>query len=81
MSIGDKEPRLTGTQGKSPDELSDQIEALRSELQNLTTTVTDVAGKQFSRTQESVEQSIRNNPIAAVSIATAIGFLYAMTRR
>ena len=54
---------------------------MRSELQNLTTTVTAVAGKQFSRTQESIEQSIRNNPIAAVGIAAAIGFLYAMIRR
>jgi len=37
MSIGDKGPRLGRTQGKSPEELRDQIEALRSELQNLTT--------------------------------------------
>ena len=81
MSIGDKGPRLGGTRGEIPEELSDQIEALRSELQNLTTTVTDVAGKQFSRTQESIEQSIRNNPIAAVGLAAAIGFLYAMIRR
>ena len=35
MSIGDKGPRLGGRQGKSPEELSDQLEALRSELQNL----------------------------------------------
>jgi ElaB/YqjD/DUF883 family membrane-anchored ribosome-binding protein len=81
MSVGAKGPLLGGTQGKSPEELSDQIEALRSELQNLTTTVTDVAGKQFSRAQESIEQSIRNNPLAAVGIAAAIGFLYAMIRR
>jgi ElaB/YqjD/DUF883 family membrane-anchored ribosome-binding protein len=80
MSIGDKGPRLGGTQGKSSEELSAQIDALRSELQNLTTTVTDVAGKQFSRTQESIEQSIRNNPNAAVGIAAATGFLYAMIR-
>ena len=81
MSIGDKGPRLGGKQGNSPEELSHQIEALRSELQNLTTTVTDVAGKQFSRTRESIEQSIRNNPLAAVGIAAAIGFVYAMIRR
>jgi ElaB/YqjD/DUF883 family membrane-anchored ribosome-binding protein len=81
MSIGDRGPRLGGRQGKSPEELSDQLEALRSELQNLTTAVTDVAGKQFSRTRESIEQSIRKNPIAAVGIAAAIGFLYAMIRR
>jgi ElaB/YqjD/DUF883 family membrane-anchored ribosome-binding protein len=80
MSIGDKGSCLAGKRGEIPDELSDQIEALRSELQNLTTTVTDVAGK-LSRTQESIEQSIRNNPIAAVGIAAAIGFLYAMIRR
>ena len=81
MSIGDKGPRLAGKRGEIPEELSDQIEALRSELQNLTTAVTDVAGKQFSRTRESIEQSIRKNPIAAVGIAAAIGFLYAMIRR
>jgi ElaB/YqjD/DUF883 family membrane-anchored ribosome-binding protein len=43
--------------------------------------VTDTAGKQLTRTQDSLETSIRNNPIAAVGIAAAIGFLYAMIRR
>jgi hypothetical protein len=62
MSIGDKGPRLGSTQGKSREELSDQLEALRSQLQNLTTTVTDVAGKQFSRTQESSEQAFVKTP-------------------
>jgi ElaB/YqjD/DUF883 family membrane-anchored ribosome-binding protein len=81
MSSGDKGPRSGGTQVKSPEELSDQIEALRSELQNLTATVTDVAGKQLSRAQERIEQGIRNNPLAAVGIGAAIGFLYAMIRR
>jgi ElaB/YqjD/DUF883 family membrane-anchored ribosome-binding protein len=81
MSIGDKGPREPTKKGEIPEELNDQIEVLRSELQNLTTTVTDVAGKQFGRAHESIEQRIRNNPIAAVGIAAAIGFLYAMIRR
>ena len=81
MTFGDTAPRSGGRRPKSPEELSDQIEALRAELQTLTSPVTDVAGKQLTRAQESLEQSIRSNPIAAVGIAAAIGFFYALIRR
>ena len=53
---------------KSAEEMSDQIDELRSEIQNLASTVTDVAGKQLSAAQNSLETSIRNNPFAAVGI-------------
>jgi ElaB/YqjD/DUF883 family membrane-anchored ribosome-binding protein len=66
---------------KSAEEMSDQIDELRSEIQNLASTVTDVAGKQLSAAQDSLETSIRNNPFAAVGIAAGIGFLYVMIRR
>jgi ElaB/YqjD/DUF883 family membrane-anchored ribosome-binding protein len=66
---------------KSAEEMSDQIDELRSEIQNLASTVTDVAGKQLSAAQNSLETSIRNNPFAAVGIAAGIGFLYVMIRR
>ena len=62
-------------------EISDQIDELRSEIQNLATTLINVAAKQLACAQDSLEKSIRNNPIAAVGIAAAIGFLYAMIRR
>jgi ElaB/YqjD/DUF883 family membrane-anchored ribosome-binding protein len=81
MSFGDTAPRTGGRRVKSPEELNQLIETLRSDLQNLTSTVSNVAGKQLGRAQESIEQNIRNNPIAAVSVAVAIGFLYAMIRR
>ena len=81
MTFGDTAPRSGGRRPKSPEELSDQIEALRAELQTLTSTVTDVAGKQLTRAQESLEQCFRSTPIAAVGFAAAIGFFYALIRR
>jgi ElaB/YqjD/DUF883 family membrane-anchored ribosome-binding protein len=61
--------------------MSDQIDELRSEIQNLASNVTDVVGRQLTAAHDSLETSIRNNPIAAAGIAAAIGFLYARIRR
>ena len=81
MTFSDTAPRSGGKRAKSPEELSEQLDALRAELQNLTSTVTDAAGKQLTRAQDILEQSIRSNPLAAVGIAAGIGFLYALIRR
>jgi ElaB/YqjD/DUF883 family membrane-anchored ribosome-binding protein len=81
MSFSDTPARHSNKTSRTAEEISDQIDELRSDIQNLATTVTNVAGKQLTRAQDSLETSIRNNPIAAVGIAAAIGFLYAMIRR
>jgi ElaB/YqjD/DUF883 family membrane-anchored ribosome-binding protein len=66
---------------RSSEDLSDEIDAIRSEIQNLTSTVTKVAGRQIDHAQESIESTIRGNPFAAVAIAAAAGFLYGAMRR
>jgi ElaB/YqjD/DUF883 family membrane-anchored ribosome-binding protein len=66
---------------KSADEMSDQLDELRAEMQNLASSVTDAAGKQITGAQESLVRAIRNNPLAAVGIALAVGFLYGVIRR
>jgi ElaB/YqjD/DUF883 family membrane-anchored ribosome-binding protein len=66
--------RVGGTKPASTEEISDQIDELRS------STVTSVAGKQIKSTQENLATAIRNNPFAAVGMAAGIGFLYAMIR-
>jgi ElaB/YqjD/DUF883 family membrane-anchored ribosome-binding protein len=81
MSSSDTPARHSNKTSRTAEEISAQIDGLRSDIQNLATTVTNVAGKQLTRAQDSLETSIRNNPIAAVGIAAAIGFLYAMIRR
>ena len=81
MSSSDTARPSSGKQFKTAEEMSDQMDELRSEIQNLASTVTDVAGKQLTAAQNSLETSIRNNPFAAVGIAAGIGFLYAMIRR
>jgi ElaB/YqjD/DUF883 family membrane-anchored ribosome-binding protein len=66
-----------------------QIEAIRADLQNLTSTVGRVASQQMSRAQEmaldsarDAEDSIRRNPFTAVAIAAGLGFLLGVfTRR
>ena len=81
MSSSYTSPRAGGTKPESTEEISDQIDELRSQLQKLTSTVTSVTGKQIKSTQESLETAIGDNPLAALSIAAGIGFLYAMIRR
>jgi ElaB/YqjD/DUF883 family membrane-anchored ribosome-binding protein len=66
---------------RSSEDLSEEIDAIRAEMQNLASTVTKVAGTQINHAQESVESAIRSNPFAAVAIAAAAGFLYGAIRR
>jgi ElaB/YqjD/DUF883 family membrane-anchored ribosome-binding protein len=61
--------------------MNSEIDELQSQLQKLAGTVSNVANKRIRTTQESLETIIRENPIASVAVAAAIGFLYAMIRR
>ncbi len=66
---------------REPESLSEQIDAIRSEIQALTSTLGGVAAKQWGQAQTSAEESIRRNPFVAVGIAAGLGFLYAALRR
>jgi uncharacterized protein YjbJ (UPF0337 family) len=71
------------------DELADQIEAIRTDIQSLTSTVGRIANKQLGRAQDTAmdaarnaEDAIRQNPVSAVAIAAGLGFLFGVfTRR
>jgi uncharacterized protein YjbJ (UPF0337 family) len=71
------------------EELADQIEAIRTDIQSLTSTVGRIANKQLSRAQDkaveaasNAEDAIRQNPVSAVAIAAGLGFLFGIfTRR
>jgi len=75
----------------SPDnqELANQIDAIRADIQSLTSTVGRMANKQINRAQDKAmetanqaEDAIRQNPLAAVAIALGLGFLFGIfTRR
>ena len=63
-------------------ELANQIDAIRADLQNLTSTVGRMANKQINRAQDKAldaaneaEAAIRRNPLSAVAIAVGLGFL------
>jgi ElaB/YqjD/DUF883 family membrane-anchored ribosome-binding protein len=70
-------------------ELANQIDAIRADLQNLTSTVGRIANKQINRAQDKAvdaaneaEAAIRRNPLSAVAIAVGLGFLFGVfTRR
>jgi len=70
-------------------ELADQIDAIRADLQNLSSTVGRIANKQINRAQDravdaanEAEAAIRRNPLSAVAIAVGLGFLFGVfTRR
>ena len=74
-------PRPAGRRSRSQEEMNSEIDDLQAQLQNLATTVSNAAGRQIRTTQESLETTIRENPIASVAIAATVGFLYAMVRR
>jgi len=74
---------------KETEDLNAQIEAIRADMQNLTSTVSRIAGKQMSRAQDKAketaqeaEDAIKRNPLQAVAIAAGLGFLFGVfTRR
>ena len=83
----------TDTSGKKAsretEELADQIEAIRADLQSLSSTVGRIANTQMGRAQDKAmetanqaEEAIRQNPLSAVAIAVGLGFLFGVfTRR
>jgi ElaB/YqjD/DUF883 family membrane-anchored ribosome-binding protein len=75
--------------GRDAEDLAKQIDAIRADVQNLTSTVSRIAGKQINRAQDKAleaaqdaEEAIKRNPIQAVAIAVGLGFLFGiLTRR
>lgn len=74
---------------READELAKQIDAIRDDLQTLTSTVGRIANKGLNRAQDKAmatatdaEEAIRRNPLQAVAIAVGLGFLFGVfTRR
>jgi ElaB/YqjD/DUF883 family membrane-anchored ribosome-binding protein len=74
---------------KETEDLAKQIDAIRADMQNLTSTVSRIAGKQMNRaqnkameTKQDAEEAIKSNPLQAVAIAAGLGFLFGVfTRR
>jgi ElaB/YqjD/DUF883 family membrane-anchored ribosome-binding protein len=79
----------TSPQNPDTQELANQIDAIRADIQSLTSTVGRMANKQLNRAQDKAmetanqaEEAIRQNPLSAVAIAIGLGFLFGVfTRR
>ncbi len=63
-------------------ELAQQVAQIREDLQYLTSIVLELTSKQVGRAQDAaketahqVDQAIRENPLSAIAIAAALGFL------
>jgi ElaB/YqjD/DUF883 family membrane-anchored ribosome-binding protein len=78
-----------GAGARDAEDLANQIDAIRVDLQNLTSTVGRIASKQVNRAQDKAketayeaEEAIRRNPLSAIAIAVGLGFLFGVfTRR
>jgi ElaB/YqjD/DUF883 family membrane-anchored ribosome-binding protein len=93
MSSTDNDMRTSAAKRSSmsrdSDDLATQVEAIRADIQNLTSTVGRIANKQLGRAQDTAmntaheaEEAIRRNPLSAVAIAVGLGFLFGVfTRR
>jgi uncharacterized protein YjbJ (UPF0337 family) len=74
---------------RKSEDLADQIDLIRADLERLSSTVSRVANTQLERAQDraveaatQVEDAIRRNPTSALAIAFGFGFLIgAFTRR
>jgi ElaB/YqjD/DUF883 family membrane-anchored ribosome-binding protein len=74
---------------RDAEDLNAQIEAIRADIQNLSSTVGRIANKQLGRAQNKAletaaeaEEAIRRNPLSAIAIAAGLGFLFGVfTRR
>lgn len=81
--------RSASAASRDANDLANQIDAIRADLQNLTSTVGRIANKQINRAQDKAmetaneaEEAIRRNPFSAVAIALGLGFLFGVfTRR
>jgi ElaB/YqjD/DUF883 family membrane-anchored ribosome-binding protein len=78
-----------GASARDAEDLANQIDSIRADIQNLTSTVGRIANKQINRAQDKAidtaneaEEAIRRNPLSAVAIAVGLGFLFGVfTRR
>ena len=68
--------------------LADEIDTIRTEIQNLTSTVGRIANKQIGRAQvrateaaHEAEAAITRNPLTAIAIAVGLGFLLGVITR
>jgi ElaB/YqjD/DUF883 family membrane-anchored ribosome-binding protein len=81
----------TGKRGANgnADDLAAQIEAIRADMQNLTSTVSRIGTAQLGRAQDKAketaqeaQEAIKRKPLQAVAIAAGLGFLFGvLTRR
>jgi ElaB/YqjD/DUF883 family membrane-anchored ribosome-binding protein len=89
LRTGAKRSASAGTTSRDTEELADQIDAIRADIQSLTSTVGRIANRQLNRAQDKAietaneaEEAIRRNPLSAVAIAVGLGFLFGVfTRR
>jgi ElaB/YqjD/DUF883 family membrane-anchored ribosome-binding protein len=81
--------KRAGAGGRDADDLANQVDAIRADLQSLSSTVTRIAKGQVNRAQDKAmetaheaEEAIRRNPLQAIAIAAGLGFLFGVfTRR
>jgi ElaB/YqjD/DUF883 family membrane-anchored ribosome-binding protein len=83
LRTGLKKSASEASSGRDTEELTDQIDAIRADIQTLTSTVGRIANRQFNRAQDKAietandaEEAIRKNPISAVAIAVGLGFVF-----
>ncbi len=89
LRAGAKRSTWAGTTTGDTEDLAAQVDAIRADIQNLTSTVGRIANKQLGRAQDTAietareaEEAIRRNPLSAVAIAAGLGFLFGVfTRR
>jgi ElaB/YqjD/DUF883 family membrane-anchored ribosome-binding protein len=92
MSPNDSDVRSTTAKrtnaGADVQDVAAELDAIRTDIQNLTSTLGRFANKQFGYAQDrafetarEAEESIRQNPLSAVAIAAGLGFVFGVFSR
>jgi ElaB/YqjD/DUF883 family membrane-anchored ribosome-binding protein len=92
MSPNDSDVRSTTAKrtnaGADVQDVAAELDAIRADIQNLTSTLGRFANKQFGYAQDrafetarEAEESIRQNPLSAVAIAAGVGFVFGVFSR
>ena len=73
-------PDMEGTSAPTTD-VATELTALRADLSGLAESVTRLAAEAPGMATESIEASIRRNPLQAILIAAGVGFVFSLIAR
>jgi len=81
-TLDNRESEVRSTASRAAEDLSETVKTIRSDLQNLSSKVSELANSGLSQARDTateavreVEDAVHRNPFTAVAVAVGLGFL------